>query len=179
MGILLTTSRGPITIRAVTEADTAAARDLRLESLQLHPTAFGADYATQLNQPMTYWIDWVRARASDRDQTLQVAVDGETLVGMTGLRQGYAPKMAHNGMIWGVYVRPDWRGLHLAEALIETCIAWARTRGVRLVKLAVVTTNTSAIRCYTRCGLRVYGVEPQVIYSDGVYYDELLMAREI
>jgi RimJ/RimL family protein N-acetyltransferase len=50
---------------------------------------------------------------------------------------------------------------------------------MRLVKLAVVTTNASAIRCYIQCGFRVYGVEPQVIYYDGVYYDELLMSREV
>jgi RimJ/RimL family protein N-acetyltransferase len=40
----------------------------------------------------------------------------------------------------------------------------------------VVTTNPAAIRCYTRCGFEVYGIEPQAIRYDGKNYNELLMA---
>jgi RimJ/RimL family protein N-acetyltransferase len=69
--------------------------------------------------------------------------------------------------------------LRLADGLVAACVNWARTLGVRIVKLAVVTTNTAAIRCYARCGFRVYGVEPQALYYDGVFHDELLMARTI
>jgi hypothetical protein len=49
---------------------------------------------------------------------------------------------------------------------------------VPFVKLAVVTTNTPAVRCYARCGFAVYGIEPQAICYDGVFYDELLMAKQ-
>ena len=87
--------------------------------------------------------------------------------------------MQHTAGIFSIYVQPAWRGLGIAEALIEACVAWARKLDVRLVKLGVVTTNTAAIRCYVRCGFSVYGVEPQVIYHDGVYYDELLMVQRL
>jgi RimJ/RimL family protein N-acetyltransferase len=30
-----------------------------------------------------------------------------------------------------------------------------------------------------RCGFTVYGVDPQTILHDGVYYDELLMSRAV
>jgi len=53
------------------------------------------------------------------------------------------------------------------------------TQEVKIVKLAVVTTNTGAIRCYARCGFQVYGIEPQALCYDSVFYDELLMARTI
>jgi RimJ/RimL family protein N-acetyltransferase len=43
----------------------------------------------------------------------------------------------------------------------------------------VVTTNAPAIRCYARHGFTVYGVEPEVIFANGVYYDELLMLRRL
>lgn len=36
--------------------------------------------------------------------------------------------------------------------MIETCCGWADAQGVNIAKLAVVTTNASAIRCYERCG---------------------------
>jgi RimJ/RimL family protein N-acetyltransferase len=69
--------------------------------------------------------------------------------------------------------------LRIGEALIGECLAWARTQGLAVVKLGVVTTNTSAIRCYARCGFTVFGVEPKAIFYDGVYYDELLMAKPV
>jgi RimJ/RimL family protein N-acetyltransferase len=43
----------------------------------------------------------------------------------------------------------------------------------------VITPNTPAIRCYARCGFEVYGVEPQAIFYDNVFYDELLMAMKL
>ncbi|HJW84436.1 MAG TPA: GNAT family N-acetyltransferase [Anaerolineae bacterium] len=175
---MITTLRGDIAIRPAAGSDVAAYRALRLEALRLHPEAFGADYASNLAEPLEYWVTRLQQNTGD-DGMIYFAEAGGGLVGMTGLRRGYAPKGQHNGLIWGVYVRPEWRGLKIAEALLGACVDWARARGVRLVKLAVVTTNTAAIRCYTRCGFTVYGIEPEVLYYDGVYYDELLMARRI
>ncbi len=99
------------------------------------------------------------------------------LEGMCGVGLGDSPKTAHSGMIWGVYVRPAWRGLRIAENLIAQCTVWAREHGATVLKLGVVTTNTSAIRCYRRCGFGVYGEEPQAIQVDGRMYAELLMVR--
>jgi RimJ/RimL family protein N-acetyltransferase len=76
-------------------------------------------------------------------------------------------------------VQPDWRGRRLGEALVMAGVHWTRAEGVQIVRLAVVTTNAAAIRCYARCGFSVYGVEPQALLVDGVMYDELLMARKV
>lgn len=78
-----------------------------------------------------------------------------------------------------MYVKAEWRRLHIAERLIEECHAWAQTQGVKILKLAVTTANTSAIRCYSRCGFTAYGIEPKAIWVDEVFYDELLMAKPI
>jgi ribosomal protein S18 acetylase RimI-like enzyme len=58
----------------------------------------------------------------------------------------------------------------VAEALVNECIAWAQAQGLVMVKLAVITTNTSAIRCYARCGFTIYGIDPKVIYYNDVFY---------
>jgi RimJ/RimL family protein N-acetyltransferase len=81
--------------------------------------------------------------------------------------------------LWGVYVDPDWRGLHIAEVMINECITWSRDYRVIVLKLGVITTNASAIRCYTRSEFTVYGTDPKSNFHAGVYYDELMMAREI
>jgi RimJ/RimL family protein N-acetyltransferase len=168
-----------VTIRPTREEDAAAFRELRLEALRTHPEAFGADYAEALARPIEFWQERVRSGAGGERGITYVAEAGGALVAMTGIFRDEAAKMRHSATIWGVYVAPDWRGLGIADALIQACVGWARELGLRLVKLNVVTANAAAIRCYTRCGFSVYGVEPEVIYCDGIYYDELLMVRRI
>jgi ribosomal protein S18 acetylase RimI-like enzyme len=78
-----------------------------------------------------------------------------------------------------VYVKPDWRGLHLASALVEACCEWGKEQGMTQARLEVITSNTSAIRSYSRIGFRVFGIDPQAILSEGVHYDNLLMVKEL
>jgi ribosomal protein S18 acetylase RimI-like enzyme len=98
---------------------------------------------------------------------------------MTALVRNELAKTRHAGSIFGVYTRPDWRATGVADALLEACVMYARELDLRLVRLGVVTTNVSAIRLYQRCGFQVYGVEPESLHVNGIYYDELLMARKI
>jgi ribosomal protein S18 acetylase RimI-like enzyme len=98
---------------------------------------------------------------------------------MTGIRIGESPKTRHGAYIWGVYIRPEWRGLHIAEGLIEECAQWARQRNVVILKLGVMANNESAIRCYQRCGFTTYGHEPRTLFLQGHYYDEFLMSRDL
>jgi ribosomal protein S18 acetylase RimI-like enzyme len=98
---------------------------------------------------------------------------------MIGIYHSELVKLQHNATIWGVYVCPEWRSLGIAGQLMASCIEWARARRLKLVKLAVVTTNVAAIRSYARYGFRVYGIDPQALQYEGVFYDELLMMREV
>ena len=175
----LTTAKGPVTIRPAFPADAASLRELRLEALANYPAAFAADYAITAAQSTEFWVERIIDNTVDDKGVICLATAEGQLVGMCGLLRGHWPKIRHSGTIWGVYVKPAWRGLHVAEALLDECIAWARAHGVEIVKLAAITTNTAAIRCYARCGFTVYGIEPKAVCYDGVYYDELLMAKSV
>ena len=177
--IELRTPRGSVIIRSTREADAAAYRELRLESLLAHPEAFGADFETSAARPIEYWQERMRQGSGGPQGITYVAEAGDKLVGMMALVRNELAKTQHWAHIFGVYVRPNWRGAGIADALIEACVDYARELGLRMVKLGVVTTNTSAIRLYQRRSFKVYGVEPEAIYHDGIYYDELLMARRI
>ena len=163
-------------IRQATVKDAAALRALRLEALRDTPEAFGSDHEKESTETI---LDWEERLTEQTDSTIFVATVESTLVGMTGIGKYHHTKMKHNGYIWGVYVQPAWRGQGISGRLIEACVTWAGEHSLRLVKLGVITTNPAAINSYIRAGFRVYGVEPQVIFHDGVYYDELLMVREI
>jgi RimJ/RimL family protein N-acetyltransferase len=177
--IKLTTPRGDITIRPTNESDAPAYRELRLAGLRAHPEAFGADYDSLAARSIEHWQERMREGSGGERGITYVAVAQGELIGMTVLQRGDLPKLRHWANIFGVYLQPEWRGSGIADALIEACAAYASTLGLRLLKLGVVTTNVSAIRLYHRCGFRVYGVEPEAIHHEGVYYDELLMVRQV
>lgn len=172
--INIETKLGPIIIREAIVSDAEKFRELRLHALQDSPIAFPVDYAVNVNHPMSFWENRLQA---DETGTIFFAEHENRLIGMTGIRRGELPKTKHSATIWGVYVRPEWRGLHIAESLIEACIAWAKSKDVNIVKLGVTAASTSAVRCYQRCGFTIYGTEPRGIYYNGQYYDGYLMYR--
>lgn len=179
MNSLHTTPRGDVAIRPSHEADAEAYRALRLEALDRHPEVFGGDYAQSAARPPEYWQARMRQGAGGEHGITYLAEAQGALVGMTALTRYDDPKDRHTGVIVSVYVEAGWRGVGIADALLESCLAWARQLGLRQVKLAVVVGNTAAIRCYARHGFTVYGVDPEAIGYGGVYYDELLMVKRI
>ena len=170
----LETAHGPVVVREATFLDVEEFRELRLYALQESPAAFPGEYSTYENYPKSFWEERLEA---DESRTIFFAEHGNQLVGMTGIRRGEWPKTKHSANIWGVYVRPEWRGLHIAEVLIESCTEWAKMNGVNILNLGVTATSTSAIRCYQRCGFTISGTEPRGIFYDGKYYDGCLMFK--
>ncbi|HEY5729543.1 MAG TPA: GNAT family N-acetyltransferase [Anaerolineales bacterium] len=170
----LSTLKGDVIIREVSLADVEKFRELRLHALKESPTAFSADYELNASYPASFWKGRLKP---DHYGVIMVAEHEEQLIGMTGIRRGESAKTKHSAGIWGVYVRPEWRGLRIAEGLMDLCLEWAGLRKIQIVKLAVVSTNESAIRLYERSGFIVYGTEPRALYHDGQYYDEHLMFK--
>lgn len=179
MNTPITTPRGTVTIRAATVEDAPANRELRLEALRDYPEAFGSDYESALAKPASFWVDRLKTAGTPGSAMAYLAWHRDEPLGSCGLAVNDGPKTRHSATIVGMYVRPAWRGLGIADGLIAACLDWARAHEITIVKLAVVTTNVRAIRCYERCGFRAYGTEPRAIYYDGIYYDEVLMSRQV
>jgi RimJ/RimL family protein N-acetyltransferase len=166
-----------IIIRHSTLTDIDSFRELRLEALRNYPSAFGQDYDEIVLRPQTYWESTLTFNSEE--QALFFAEQNGQLIGMTGISHRISKKSLHSAGIWGVYVKPAWQGRHIAESLIQSCLNWAKQQNVVIVKLAVVTDNLSAIRCYKRCGFTIFGKEPKALKLEGTYYDEYLMSIEI
>ena len=169
------TPRGSVTIRPVCEADADAYRELRIEALRSVPTAFGSDVARESARTLDQWREQMRAGTGDGDKLTSVAEAAGALVAMTTFVQETGVKLQHQANIYAVYVRPDWRGAGLLDTFVAQGTAWAVQRNVRLLKLSVSANNAPAIRAYIRLGFQVYGLDPEAVLWDGVYYDELLM----
>lgn len=171
---------GAFTVRESTAEDAPAYREMRLEALLAHPEAFGSDYAESATRPPSHWLERVSIPHGRERNNLwfAVAADG-ALAGMLGVYTESMAKLRHVGTVVSVYTRPTWRRRGVADALLQQAIMWAGAAGFRRLRLAVVTTNGAAIRAYARAGFTVYGLEPEVINTGGVYYDELLMGRAV
>lgn len=173
----LTTPRGKILLREASPDDAVQFRELRLGALQNSPVAFSADYQRNLSYPPRHWEDTLTMHADE--STIFLAFEENHLIGMTGIARGGSPKTRHSATLWGVYVEPEWRGLHIAEELIRCCFDWAKARGIVIAKLGVAAINQSAVRCYQRCGFKVYGTEPRALFQEGTYYDFYLMSVDL
>src|SRR5574339_496676 len=171
------TPRGKIVIREANAADAVQYRTLRLEALQNSPIAFSADYQKNFNHPLKYWEDLLTPQPDE--STIFIGEYDNKLIGMTGVMRSNSPKTRHAVWIWGVYITPEWRSLHIASELITSCLNWAKERQAVLAKLGVAVVNQPAIRCYERCGFKTYGTEPRAVFVDGEYYDEYLMFRPL
>jgi RimJ/RimL family protein N-acetyltransferase len=165
-------------IREVEAEDLATFKEVRLEALLNHPEVFASVYEEEMNDSDEKWLARIAAADGRSSITYLAYVDGQP-AGMAGIFCGFSPKNKHSGTIWGVYIRPKYRGQGIATRLLEACASWAREGAMRVLKLNVVTTNTAAIKCYSNYGFQVYGLEPKALFVDNRYYDELLMVKTI
>lgn len=168
-----------VTIRPICESDLHTYRTLRLEALQLHPEAYNSDYADQAADPDSVWLGRIDASIEGKDSRIFLAEDAGQAVGLMAVFRAKGVKVCHSATLVSVYIRPNYRRRGLAGRMIREVLAWCASAGVQILRLAVVTTNVPAIRCYQRCGFAVYGIEPQVVRIGDRYYDELLMWRRV
>jgi len=162
-----------IKVRRLETDDVASYRELRLEGLKSHPEAFASSWEQEAEKPASWWTERLQSST-----VLGGWVDGSPLLGVAGLRVQDAVKLRHKGVLWGMYVRPEARGMGLAAALVQRALEHA----VPLVEelcLTVVTSNVAACRLYRAAGFKEYGLERRALKVGSEYYDEMLMALQL
>jgi len=146
-------------------------REIRLEALRSNPEAFGASFDVEDAKP----LDWFAERLSSFD--VFGAFRGTDLLGIAGFAIHNGPKLAHKGFLWTMFVRPHARGRGVGRRLVEAVIDRAR-RSVEILQLTVISRNEPARRLYAALGFIEYGLERHGLKVDGLYYDEVLMAKD-
>ena len=150
----------------------AAYQQLRLRALVESPTAFSASYSDEASRTLEETIARVTPAADGSKCVLGAFVD-EQLAGMLTFVRPTRPKLQHCAEFAGMMVAPEFRRQGIGAALVEAGLALARAAdGVRQLKLTVNARNAAAQGLYVSKGFKRYGVEPDAICVDGVYYDE-------
>jgi ribosomal protein S18 acetylase RimI-like enzyme len=149
-------------------------RTLRLHALRTAPEAFGSSYEDEAGLSLNEF----RQRLDDRPNAIFGAFADARLVGMAGFAVNPKLKQRHKGLLWGVYVDPQWRGHALGQRLTQAVIDHARLH-VDIVHATVMAANISARTLYLGLGFTVYGFEKDALRLGGQSYDDELLRLDL
>jgi ribosomal protein S18 acetylase RimI-like enzyme len=161
-------------IRKLTPGDAAAYREMRLEGLKNHPEAFGESYHEFRARTVEDIAEMIPSEPQSRNGFVLGALDDNNqLAGIVSLSRESFAKRAHKDILWGMYVRPEYRRQRVGTQLVNELIALARALGdIEQVVLTAATRNERAVRLYESLGFTSYGREPRALCIDGDYYDQ-------
>jgi len=165
-----------VVVRDLSPGEAGAYVRLRREMLAEAPWAFASSEQDDVGCDEAFLV----ARLGERGQAIVGAFAGAELVGAAGLFLAKHRKMAHRARVWGVYVRPAYRGRGVARSVLERVIEVARTwEGVSSVGLSVSERAEAAARLYARLGFVAWGCEPDALRVEGRGYAEIHMVRAL
>jgi len=150
-------------VSRLTPAHAAEYRAIMLQAYAHEPYAFTATVAEREPLP----LDWWTARIADHPNPGKLvfgAFVGARLAGVAGLRFERRARTRHKATLFGMFVRPPFRGRGIARTLVKAVLAQAHsTPGTQVVQLGVTQSNAPALRLYESCGFFPYGTEPFAI----------------
>lgn len=109
-----------VTLKPLTPKDWQQLADLRLAALQECPGNFGASYADEKDKTPESWQAWLKPEGK---VIFGLFADDE-LIGMQGIATYREDSSA--GIIWGSYIKPEYRGMGLSAHLYKACIDWGK-----------------------------------------------------
>ncbi|MCF2946002.1 GNAT family N-acetyltransferase [Paenibacillus tarimensis] len=161
-------------IKEIKQEDVELYWKLRLEALKTNPEAFGATYEDSVKTPISEVVK--RIQNESDNYILMAFTERDQAAGMVGFRREQGIKLKHKGMIWGVYVSPEYRGKGIAKELLKEVINRGKEiEGLKQINLGAVTTNQAAIDLYKKLGFETYGIEKNALEYRDQGYDEELM----
>jgi RimJ/RimL family protein N-acetyltransferase len=124
-------------------------------------------------------IEQVRAfiqRNIEKGYPQFVAVADREVVGWCNIPPMPREVTAHVGDLF-MGVLPAWRGHGLGGRLLREALAAADAFGYLRIELGVFASNAPAAALYRKAGFVEEGIKRRAILINGVFHDEIIMAR--
>lgn len=154
-----------VSVRRLQPADAESLFGLRRQALLEEPFAFLSSPEDDLASSPDAFRDQL---ASPDGTDVFGAVSGGELIGMAGLARDRPIKAAHRAYIWGVFVKPEYRGQGVGTQILKAALDHARQMdGIEIVYLSVSERTPEAKRLYESFGFEVWGLEPGCIRHAG------------
>ena len=139
-----------ITIRKLTPPDASAYREIRLESLRLHPEKFEAKYEEEVLKQKLVFEQAVENE--DPKRFVVGAFDGGKLIGIFSSILSNAYGLENTATLIQMYLRGVYRGMGIGDRLTTQATALSLASGVDNVILEVKSNNSRALRLYKKAG---------------------------
>ena len=147
-------------------------KDVRLRALLDSPTAFSSTYAKESQLPDEEWRKRAVRWSSD-GSAIFLAMDGDAECGMIGAYE----ENEERAQVISMWVAPEVRRAGVGKKLVDAVVDWARSRGMRELKLMVTSVNTGAIEFYQRIGFGMTG--KTAVYPNDAAITEFEMVRTL
>ncbi|MDI2113324.1 GNAT family N-acetyltransferase [Commensalibacter nepenthis] len=89
--------------------------------------------------------------------------ENNNLIGIGGLTRFAGSKLQHRALLWGMYVRSEYRGKNVANTIMSLLIGHATDSKIERVILTVVSSNLRAISFYKKWKFISYGFDPYAV----------------
>ena len=133
----------------------------------------------------TVRLDTSRDRYEDTDEandmkkfiTVLCEVEKQ-IVGYATVEEPIWELSSHAGEL-GIAVLPQFRGVGIGSALLDSALEVALQKGFKKVNLSVFSTNKTAMNLYKKFGFKKVGKKKKQFYLHGKYIDEIIMEKFI
>lgn len=153
-------------------------KQLRLKALETDPKSFGSSFEEESLSSDEKWQKYLDLSIKKQGEVMVFAkVDG-ALIGMVGAYWDDKKKSKHVATMFGTYVATSYRGRKIGSMLIESLLnELKQIPQLKKIKLAVVSSETAAIRLYEKFGFDRVGIEKHELFNDPYYSDTILMEK--
>lgn len=154
-------------------------KDLRLFAVNESPLSVVKNPEEMQAIKENSWQSMLKRAFDEKQMFLYFAQIDNKIVGVSGAMIDEFAKMRHRALVISIYVLPEYRNKGIGKVLLETLFDKLEKKGVQQVRLFVETQNEEAINLYKDLGFKTVGLCEKYFCVDGVYYDQLMMSKEL
>ena len=170
-----------ISYQKLEPVDSKQYRNIRLESLKLHPESFGSTFEEQSKLPKLMFEKAIEQPVDDR--FVIGAFDQQVLIGICGFVPFVLdnnPDLGKTGAIIQMYVKPAYSGRKIGLNLVKAVIQEAfKISDLEQIVLGVQEGNVRAIRIYEQAGFLTYKTEESQAGVNDAGFRTMIICRDL